>query len=171
MKKSKTEGPNQQPAEELESVTIRFAGDSGDGIQLTGAQFSTATAMAGNDLSTFPDYPADIRAPLGSLFGVSGYQIHFSSGRAFTPGDSPDVLVAMNPAALKVNLKDMRKGALLIANSDAFSQQNLAKAGYNSNPLEDGSLSHFRLIPVELSRRTGEALQGMPLTKLQIERC
>ncbi|MDD5629369.1 MAG: 2-oxoacid:acceptor oxidoreductase subunit alpha [Elusimicrobia bacterium] len=160
-----------QPAAELESVTIRFAGDSGDGIQLTGAQFSTATAMAGNDLSTFPDYPADIRAPMGSLFGVSGYQIHFSSGRAFTPGDSPDVLVAMNPAALKVNLKDMRKGGLLIANSDAFSPANLAKAGYAANPLEDGSLSEYRLIPVELSRRTGEALQGMPLTKPQAERC
>jgi 2-oxoglutarate ferredoxin oxidoreductase subunit alpha len=171
MNKIKTAKPSQQPAEELESVTIRFAGDSGDGIQLTGAQFSTATAIAGNDLSTFPDYPADIRAPLGSLFGVSGYQIHFSSGRAFTPGDSPDVLVAMNPAALKVNAKDLRKGGLLIANSDAFSPQNLAKAGYSSNPLEDGSLSDFRLITVELSRRTGEALQGMPLTKPQVERC
>ncbi|HBT62929.1 MAG TPA: 2-oxoglutarate ferredoxin oxidoreductase subunit alpha, partial [Elusimicrobia bacterium] len=172
MSKPKTARPkNQHPAEELESVTIRFAGDSGDGIQLTGMQFSTATAMAGNDLSTFPDYPADIRAPLGSLFGVSGYQIHFSSGRAFTPGDSPDVLVAMNPAALKVNLKDLRKGGLVIANGDAFTAQNLAKAGYAGNPLEDGSLSDFRVIAVELSQRTGEALQGLPLAKTQVERC
>jgi len=171
MNKPKTIKPKTQPVEEIESVTIRFAGDSGDGIQLTGMQFSTATAMAGNDLSTFPDYPAEIRAPLGSLSGVSGYQIHFSSGKALTPGDAPDVLVAMNPAALKVNLKDMRKGGLLIANSDAFNQQNLAKAGYGANPLEDGSLSDFRIIPVELSQRTGEALQGLPLTKPQIERC
>ena len=108
---------------------------------------------------------------MGSLFGVSGYQIHFSSSRAFTPGDAPDVLVAMNPAALKVNTKDLRKGGLVIANSDAFTTQNLGKAGYAANPLEDGSLSDFRVIPVELSRRTGEALQGMPLTKPQAERC
>lgn len=172
MNKSKTvKLKRQQPVEELESVTIRFAGDSGDGIQLTGMQFSTATAMAGNDLSTSPDYPAEIRAPLGSLSGVSGYQIHFSSGKAFTPGDAPDVLVAMNPAALKVNIKDLRKGGLMIANSDAFTPQNLAKAGYTANPLEDGSLSDFRVIPVELSQRTGEALQGLALTKPQIERC
>ncbi|MDD5658259.1 MAG: 2-oxoacid:acceptor oxidoreductase subunit alpha [Elusimicrobia bacterium] len=172
MNKAKTAKPRkQQPAEELESVTIRFAGDSGDGIQLTGMQFSIATAMAGNDLSTFPDYPAEVRAPLGSLGGVSGYQIHFSSGRAWTPGDAPDVLVAMNPAALKVNLKDLRKGGQIIANSDAFNVQNLAKAGYTANPLEDGSLSDFRVIPVELTRRTGEALHGLPLTKPQAERC
>ena len=171
MNKLKAVKPKPQSAEEIDSVTIRFAGDSGDGIQLTGLQFSTATALAGNDLSTFPDYPADIRAPLGSLFGVSGYQIHFSSSRAFTPGDAPDVLVAMNPAALKVNTKDLRKGGLVIANSDAFNTQNLGKAGYAANPLEDGSLSDFRVIPVELSRRTGEALQGLPLTKPQAERC
>ncbi len=171
MNKLKAVKPKSQSSEEIDSVTIRFAGDSGDGIQLTGLQFSTATALAGNDLSTFPDYPADIRAPLGSLFGVSGYQIHFSSSRAFTPGDAPDVLVAMNPAALKVNTKELRKGGLVIANSDAFNTQNLGKAGYATNPLEDGSLSDFRVIPVELSRRTGEALQGLPLTKPQAERC
>ncbi|MBI5239270.1 MAG: 2-oxoacid:acceptor oxidoreductase subunit alpha [Elusimicrobia bacterium] len=160
-----------RPVEDLDSVTIRFAGDSGDGIQVAGAQFSTATALAGNDLSTFPDYPADIRAPQGSLYGVSGYQIHFSSGRAYTPGDAPDVLVAMNPAALKVNLKDLRQGGLLVVNSDAFTPANLAKAGYAASPLEDGSLAGYRVIPVEFSQRTGEALQGLALTKPQVERC
>ncbi len=168
---NKTKTAKRSPAEEIDSVTIRFAGDSGDGIQLTGMQFSTATALAGNDLSTSPDYPAEIRAPLGSLAGVSGYQIHFSSGQALTPGDEPDVLVAMNPAALKVNIKDLRKGGLLIANSDAFSPGNLAKAGYAASPLADGSLSDYRVITVELSQRTAEALQGLALTKQQVERC
>ncbi len=157
--------------EELEAVTIRFAGDSGDGIQLTGAQFTTSTAIAGNDLSTLPDYPAEIRAPVGTLPGVSGYQIHFSSREVLTPGDAPDVLVAMNPAALKANVKDLKKGGLLIANSDAFSAGNLAKVAYAANPLEDGSLSDFRVIPVELSRLTGNSLAGMAMTKVQIERC
>ena len=157
--------------EELEAVTIRFAGDSGDGIQLTGMQFTTSTAMAGNDLSTLPDYPAEIRAPVGTLPGVSGYQIHFSSREVLTPGDAPDVLVAMNPAALKANIKDLKKGGILIVNSDAFTQGNLTKVAYAKNPLEDGSLSDFRLIPVELTRLTGNALADLSMTKVQVERC
>ena len=160
-----------KPVEELESVTIRFAGDSGDGIQLTGMQFTTSTALAGNDLSTLPDYPAEIRAPVGTLPGVSGYQIHFSSREVLTPGDAPDVLVAMNPAALKANIKDLKKGGILIANVDSFTPQNLTKVSYEKNPLEDGSLSDFRVIKVDLSRMTGNALSGLSLTKVQVERC
>src|SRR5919206_3484350 len=121
--------------EELETVTIRFAGDSGDGMQLTGTQFSNTTAVMGNDLSTLPDFPAEIRAPAGSLPGVSGFQINFSSRDIRTPGDEPNVLVAMNPAALKVNLPDLEKGGIIIVNSDAFNENNLKKASYASNPL------------------------------------
>ncbi len=168
---TKEKAASRLPLEELESVTIRFAGDSGDGIQLTGMQFTTSTAIAGNDLSTLPDYPAEIRAPVGTLPGVSGSQIHFSSREVLTPGDAPDVLVAMNPAALKANLKDLKKGGILIVNSDAFTQGNLTKVAYAKNPLEDGSLSDFRVIPVELTRLTGNALAGMAMTKVQIERC
>ncbi|MBI5630971.1 MAG: 2-oxoacid:acceptor oxidoreductase subunit alpha [Elusimicrobia bacterium] len=165
--------PDSNPGriEELEAITIRFAGDSGDGIQLTGMQFTTSTAMAGNDLSTLPDYPAEIRAPVGTLPGVSGYQIQFSSREVLTPGDAPDVLVAMNPAALKANIKDLKKGGLLIVNVDSFNSQNFAKVQYAKNPLEDGSLSDYRVIPVELSRLTGNSLAGLPLTKVQVERC
>ncbi len=159
------------PAEEIAAVTIRFAGDSGDGIQLVGGQFTTSTAIAGNDLSTLPDFPAEIRAPAGTLPGVSGFQIHFSSRDVLTPGDEPDVLVAMNPAALKANVKDLKKGGILIINSDSFLPGNLTKAGCATNPLEDGSLSDYRVIPVELSRLTGNALAGMALTKVQVERC
>ena len=166
-----TPAPQRPQVEELEAVTIRFAGDSGDGIQLTGMQFTTSTALAGNDLSTLPDYPAEIRAPVGTLPGVSGYQIHFSSREVLTPGDAPDVLVAMNPAALKANVKDLKKGGILIVNRDAFTAQNLTKVQYAKNPLEDGSLSDYRVIPVELSRLTGNALAELPLTKVQVERC
>jgi 2-oxoglutarate ferredoxin oxidoreductase subunit alpha len=157
--------------EEIEAVTIRFAGDSGDGIQLTGMQFTTATALAGNDLSTLPDYPAEIRAPVGTLPGVSGFQIHFSSREVLTPGDAPDVFVAMNPAALKANIKDLKKGGILLVNTDSFTPQNLTKVQYAKNPLEDGSLSDYRVITVELSRLTGNALSGLALTKVQVERC
>ncbi len=160
-----------KPMEELESVTIRFAGDSGDGIQLTGMQFTTSTALAGNDLSTLPDYPAEIRAPVGTLPGVSGYQIHFSSREVMTPGDAPDVLVAMNPAALKANIKDLKKGGILIVNVDSFTPQNLTKVSYEKNPLEDGSLSDFRVIQIDLSKLTANALSGLALTKVQVERC
>src|SRR5579885_1388400 len=139
MSDTKTQPVLRDEAEELEAVTIRFAGDSGDGIQLTGMQFTTSTALAGNDLSTLPDYPAEIRAPVGTLPGVSGFQIHFSSREVLTPGDAPDVFVAMNPAALKANIKDLKKGGILLVNTDAFTPQNLTKVQYAKNPLEDGS--------------------------------
>src|ERR1043166_3331834 len=131
--------------QQVEQVTIRFAGDSGDGMQLTGTRFTSETAAFGNDLSTLPDFPAEIRAPAGSLPGVSGFQIHFADHDILTPGDSPDVLVAMNPAALKTNLKDLRKGGTLIVNKDAFVDRNLEKAGYKANPLEDGSLAGYQV--------------------------
>jgi 2-oxoglutarate/2-oxoacid ferredoxin oxidoreductase subunit alpha len=171
MSDTKIEKRPDTTTEEIEAVTIRFAGDSGDGIQLTGMQFTTATALAGNDLSTLPDFPAEIRAPVGTLPGVSGFQIHFSSREVLTPGDAPDVFVAMNPAALKANVKDLKKGGLLIVNTDAFTDGNLKKVQYAKSPLEDGSLSDYRVIPVELSRLTGNALAGMALTKVQVERC
>ncbi|MEQ1920408.1 MAG: 2-oxoacid:acceptor oxidoreductase subunit alpha, partial [Elusimicrobiota bacterium] len=163
--------PSSVPVEEIESAVIRFAGDSGDGIQLTGSQFTTTTAFAGNDLSTLPDFPAEIRAPVGTIAGVSGFQIQFSSREVLTPGDAPDVLVAMNPAALKANSKDVRKGGLILANKDTFNAANLKKAGYEKDPLEDGSLSDFRVIPVELGRLTRNALDGMGLTATETERC
>src|SRR3954447_23070384 len=129
--------------EELDTVTIRFAGDSGDGMQLTGTQFTNTSAVIGNDISTLPDFPAEIRAPAGSLPGVSGFQLNFSSQDIRTPGDQPNVLVAMNPAALKVNLPDLEEGGTLIINTDEFNKENLAKAAYKSNPLEDGTLSGY----------------------------
>src|ERR671922_2635084 len=147
--------------ERLESVVIRFAGDSGDGVQLTGGQFTTETALFGNDLATLPDFPAEIRAPAGSLPGVSGFQVHFADHDILTPGDQPHVLVAMNPAALKTNLKDLPKGGTLIVNQDAFADRNLQKAGYDSNPLEDGSLADYLVHPVALSSMTVEALKGI----------
>src|SRR3954449_7541842 len=122
--------------EERERVVVRFAGDSGDGMQLTGDRFTSATAVLGNDLATLPDFPAEIRAPAGTLAGVSAFQIHFAAQDIVTPGDRPDVLVAMNPAALKVNLEDLEKGGILIVNEDAFVNRNLEKAGYPANPLE-----------------------------------
>jgi len=136
----------------LDSVVIRFAGDSGDGMQLAGMQFTQTTAVAGNDLATFPDFPAEIRAPAGTTFGVSGFQIHFASHDVLTPGDEPDVLVAMNPAALKVNLRDVPKGGLIILNTGAFTPGNLKKAGYDKNPLEDGTLDAYRKLEVDVSR-------------------
>src|SRR6188472_4517938 len=131
--------------EQVHDVVIRFAGDSGDGMQLTGDRFTSETAALGNDLSTLPDFPAEIRAPAGSLPGVSGFQIHFADHDILTPGDRPNVLDAMNPAALKTNVKDLPKGGTLIVNSDAFSEKNLDKAGYASNPFEDGSLDEFQV--------------------------
>jgi 2-oxoglutarate/2-oxoacid ferredoxin oxidoreductase subunit alpha len=148
----------------LDRVVIRFAGDSGDGMQLTGTEFAKAAAEAGNDISTFPDFPAEIRAPAGSLFGVSGFQLHFSSSEIHTPGDAPDVLVAMNPAALKTNLKDLVENGTLIVNTGAFVEGNLKKAGYQSNPLEDGSLDKYRLHAIDISHLTMAALEGSELT-------
>jgi 2-oxoglutarate ferredoxin oxidoreductase subunit alpha len=149
----------------LEQVVIRFAGDSGDGMQLTGTEFAKAAAEAGNDIATFPDFPAEIRAPAGSLFGVSGFQLHFSSSEIFTPGDAPDVLVAMNPAALKTNLKDLVEGGTLIVNSGAFIEANLKKAGYASNPLDDAALGEkYKLHCVDISQLTMSALDGSEIS-------
>ena len=157
--------------ESIERVTIRFAGDSGDGIQLSGNQFTLATAMAGNDLGTFPDYPAEIRAPAGTLPGVSNFQISFSEKSIHTPGDAPDVLVAMNPAALKVNLTDLSPDGTIIVNSDNFSATGLKKAGYTSNPLEDGALAAFRVIQIPINELNLKALVSSPLAKKERDKC
>jgi 2-oxoglutarate/2-oxoacid ferredoxin oxidoreductase subunit alpha len=157
--------------EQLEQVTIRFAGDSGDGMQLTGGRFTSETAAIGNDLSTLPDFPAEIRAPAGSLPGVSGFQIHFADHDILTPGDQPDVLVAMNPAALKTNLADLRERGTLIVNRDAFTERNLQKAGYTTNPLEDGTLEAYKVHAVPLSTMTVEALKEVEgITPREAER-
>lgn len=157
--------------EQVKTVTIRFAGDSGDGMQLTGTRFTSATAAIGNDLATLPDFPAEIRAPAGSLPGVSGFQLHFADHDILTPGDAPDVLVAMNPAALKTNVDDLEPGATIIVNEDAFTSQNLKKARCDSNPLEDGSLDAYRLVQVPLTTLTVGALEGYDdLNKKQKER-
>ena len=147
--------------EQLDRVIIRFAGDSGDGMQLTGDRFTSETAMFGNDIATLPDFPAEIRAPAGSLPGVSGFQVHFADHDILTPGDYPDVLVAMNPAALKTNLKDLPKGRTLIVNTDAFVQRNLDKAGYATNPLEDGLLDDFQVHAVPITTMTIESVKGI----------
>ena len=157
--------------EQRESVVIRFAGDSGDGMQLTGSQFTTESALAGNDIGTLPDYPAEIRAPAGTLAGVSGFQINFSSLDIFTPGDNPDVLVVMNPAALKVNIKDLKSGGLLLADLDGFDQGNLKKAGYDSNPLEDGSLQKHQVVSVDMTGLTLRALEDLKLSNKVAARC
>jgi 2-oxoglutarate/2-oxoacid ferredoxin oxidoreductase subunit alpha len=148
----------------LDRVVIRFAGDSGDGMQLTGTEFAKAAAEAGNDISTFPDFPAEIRAPAGSLFGVSGFQLHFSSSEIHTPGDAPDVLVVMNPAALKTNLKDLVETGTLIINTGAFVEANLKKAGYQTNPIEDGSLDKYKVHAVDINHLTMTALESTELT-------
>ncbi len=148
----------------LEEVTIRFAGDSGDGMQLTGTQFTNTAAVLGNDLSTFPDYPAEIRAPAGTTYGVSGFQIHFGSTDILTPGDACDVLVIMNPAALITNLKMLKDGGTIIVNSDAFNEKNLKMAGYKTNPLEDGSLSRYQMHKVAITKLTSNAIEDMNLS-------
>jgi 2-oxoglutarate/2-oxoacid ferredoxin oxidoreductase subunit alpha len=156
--------------EQVSAVTIRFAGDSGDGMQLTGSRFTSVTASVGNDLATLPDFPAEIRAPAGSLPGVSGFQLHFADHDILTPGDAPDVLVAMNPAALKTNIDDLVHGGMLIVNSDAFSAANLKKAQYAANPLEDGSLDGYRVVQVPLTTLTVGALEDSTLNKKEKER-
>ena len=138
------------PPQATEAVVMRFAGDSGDGIQLTGSQFTLSTALAGNDLATFPDFPAEIRAPQGTTFGVSAFQINFGSTSIETAGDVPDVLMAMNPAALKVNLAALRPGGLIIADTGAFDERNLEKAGYPSNPLEDNTLAPYQVVALDV---------------------
>jgi len=157
--------------EELETVTIRFAGDSGDGMQLTGTQFTNTSAVMGNDISTLPDFPAEIRAPAGSLPGVSGFQLNFSSEEIKTPGDQPNVLVAMNPAALKVNLPDLEDGGTLILNTDGFTPENLKYANYASNPLEDSSLAGYRVHKLPISTLNMNALKGnVELSRKEIDR-
>ncbi len=155
--------PREEITEAPEAVVVRFAGDSGDGMQLTGGQFTLSTALAGNDLATFPDFPAEIRAPQGTLFGVSAFQINFGSREINTAGDAPDVLVAMNPAALKVNIASLKPGGLIIADTGAFTKRNLDKAKYETNPLEDGSLAKFDLLAFDISERTIEAVKPFGL--------
>jgi 2-oxoglutarate/2-oxoacid ferredoxin oxidoreductase subunit alpha len=154
-----------------EAVVVRFAGDSGDGMQLTGGQFTLSTALAGNDLATFPDFPAEIRAPQGTTFGVSAFQINFGSASIDTAGDQPDVLVAMNPAALKVNVKALREGGLIIADEGEFTARNLAKAGYDANPLEDGSLARWQLLHFNISQLTLDAVKPFGLGNKEALRC
>src|SRR5438309_74699 len=162
--------PRNGETQELDRVTIRFAGDSGDGSQVAGLQFTNAAALIGNDISTVPDFPAEIRAPAGSLPGVSSFQVSFSSYDIHTPGDAPDVLVAMNPAALKTNLPDLPKGGTVIVNRDEFTDANLRKAAYQANPLEDGTLSGYRVIEVPITSMNARALKDSGLNTKQIDR-
>ncbi len=165
------EAPPRRKKEVLESAVIRFAGDSGDGMQITGSQFTNTTALFGNDLATFPDFPAEIRAPAGTLPGVSGFQVHFGAKDVFTPGDAVDVLVAMNPAALKTNVGDLKRGGILIVNVDNFKEVDLKKAQVAVSPLEDHSLEGYRLFPVELTKLTRLALRDLGLDAKSMDRC
>jgi len=160
-----------KPVEPRESTVIRFAGDSGDGMQLTGTHFTNESAVAGNDLGTLPDFPAEIRAPAGSLAGVSAFQLNFSSNQVFTPGDDLDALVAMNPAALRVNVEDLKPNGLLIVDVDTFNEQNLKKAEYAANPLTDGSLSAYEVISISLTKLTTNALKDLGLPARTVSRC
>lgn len=167
----KQEEPNNPSPEGAENVVVRFAGDSGDGMQLTGGQFTLSTALAGNDLATFPDFPAEIRAPQGTLFGVSAFQINFGSRAIETAGDQPDVLIAMNPAALKTNVQAVRPGGLVIADEGEFGKRNLDKAHYESNPLEDGSLAKWQLLKLNISQLTLDAVKPFGLGNKEALRC
>jgi 2-oxoglutarate ferredoxin oxidoreductase subunit alpha len=160
-----------KPVEQIEEATILFAGDSGDGSQTIGTQMTETTALIGNDVATLPDYPAEIRAPAGSLAGISGFQLHFSSEQIHTPGDLCDVLVAMNPAALKVHLHKLKPNGILIVNIDNFARRSLRLAGYEDNPLEDGTLAKYQVFPVELTRLTRKSLESTELTTREIDRC
>ena len=157
--------------EERDAIVIRFAGDSGDGMQVTGMQFTTESALAGNDLATLPDFPAEIRAPAGTLAGVSAFQLNFSSLPVFTPGDDLDVLVAMNPAALKTNLEDLKPGGILIVDKESFHDQNLKKADYQRSPLQDGSLDRYQLFQVDVTKLTTAALKDLGLSSRVVFRC
>ena len=156
---------------DVESIVVRLAGDSGDGIQLMGSQFAVSTALSGVDFATFPDYPAEIRAPVGTTFGVSAYQINLGGGPITTPGDAPDVLVAFNPAALKVSLPLLKKGALVILNNDGFTPRNLAKAGYDSDPREGDVLSDFQVVTADITHLNLEAVKEFGLSKSEGGRC
>lgn len=163
--------PHAKPVQELDTASVRFAGDSGDGMQLAGNQFTNASAVFGNDVSTLPDFPAEIRAPAGTTYGVSGFQVSFSAHDIHTPGDQVDALIAMNPAALKTNLPSVIEGGIVIVNVDEFTPQNLAKAGYATNPLEDGSLDRYRLYKVPITRHTLEAVKDTGLGAKAAARC
>src|SRR6185312_551179 len=163
--------PHPHRRQEVESITIRFAGDSGDGMQLAGTQFTNTSALAGNDIATFPDFPAEIRAPAGTLAGVSGFQVHFASTEIHTPGDALDTLVVMNAAALKTNLKDLQPGGILIVNTDGFETSDLKKAAYKVNPLDDGSLKGYRVIRVSVAKLTIKAVEEFKLSPKEADRC
>ncbi|OFZ53706.1 MAG: 2-oxoglutarate ferredoxin oxidoreductase subunit alpha [Bdellovibrionales bacterium RIFOXYC1_FULL_54_43] len=169
--KSSSAGRSQKEVEELDQIVIRFAGDSGDGMQLTGDQFTTASAMMGDDVATLPDYPSEIRAPAGTIFGVSGFQLRFGGSEVFTPGDTIDVLVAMNPAALKTNLPSLKDQGIIILNEDAFTPRNLEKAGYTSNPLEGNELQKFKIFRANIGKLTQNALTGSTLSPKQVDLC
>ncbi len=160
-----------KPVESLPEVTIRFAGDSGDGMQLVGGELANTSALSGNDIGVFPDYPAEIRAPMGTLPGVSGYQLHFSSFDIHTPGEQYDALIAMNPAALKMNIENLKANGILIANSDAFKDRNLQLAHYDENPLENGSLDKYQLFSVNMTELTSKALEELSLSSKVVDRC
>jgi 2-oxoglutarate/2-oxoacid ferredoxin oxidoreductase subunit alpha len=166
-----TATPVEKSTHQLDEATVRFCGDSGDGMQLAGSQFTNTSALMGNDIATFPDFPAEIRAPRGTLAGVSGFQIHFSSKDIYTPGDTVDALVAMNPAALATNIGDLRTGGILIANSDAFDAKGLEQAGYKANPLEDGTLKSYRVHSVDMTKLTRTAVEGLGLSVKESDKC
>lgn len=155
----------------VEGATVRVAGDSGDGMQLAGTQFTSTSALSGNDVATFPDFPAEIRAPRGTLFGVSGYQVQFSSKDIFTPGDRLDALIVMNPAALKTNLVDLNRGGILIVDEDSFDGKSLKLAQYEENPLENRSLEPYRLFKVPMTMLTREAVKSLGLSMKEADRC
>ncbi|MEM8865604.1 MAG: 2-oxoacid:acceptor oxidoreductase subunit alpha [Planctomycetota bacterium] len=158
--------------QDVDEATVRFCGDSGDGMQLAGTQFTNTSALAGNDVATFPDFPAEIRAPRGTKAGVSGFQIHFSSKEIFTPGDTVDALIAMNPAALVTNLEDLRPGGILVCNTEAFDSKGLEQAGYDENPLENGSLDDtYKLLKVNMTQMTRDAVAGLGLSQKEADRC
>jgi 2-oxoglutarate ferredoxin oxidoreductase subunit alpha len=168
---SHTNGQNGKPIENLDAVVVRFCGDSGDGMQLAGTQFTNVSAVFGNDVCTLPDFPAEIRAPAGSLAGVSGYQVCFSNSDIYTPGDEVDTLVAMNPAAFKTNLSDLKRGGTLIVNEDAFDSGNLFKAHYDSNPLDSDVIAGYRVHRVPMTRLTRDAVEGLGLSQREADRC
>ena len=164
--------PSTDSFEEIESAVVRFAGDSGDGMQTVGERFTDSSAFAGNDIATLPDFPAEIRAPAGTLAGVSGFQLQFGSRKILTPGDEPDALVAMNPAALKANISDLPEGGMLVVNIDSFKKMNLTKAGYESSPLEDEDFrKKYHLIELDLTNLTKEALKESSLKPSDKTRC
>src|SRR3954462_3923781 len=166
-----TESVSPRPHVDIEHAVVRFAGDSGDGMQLTGTEFTREAALHGNDLATFPDYPAEIRAPAGTPAGISGYQIQFAAHEVFSAGDQPDTLVAMNPAALKVHLPDLKRGGLLIIDEATFTKGDLDRAGWKSNPITDGSIDGFRLIKVVFGKLVWRAVEATGVSAKDASRC